>query len=101
MLDLAGNIVRDKCFRLFRFFISDEESKNLSYWRQVVSRKELRHLQSGKGRVLPVLPRGREEGDSEILSRNVAAFSYFYDRALDNGILLPGQVEVSYNSFPA
>jgi hypothetical protein len=38
---------------------------------------------------------------SEILSRNVAAFSYFYDRALDNGILLPGQVEVSYNSFTA
>ena len=38
---------------------------------------------------------------SEILSRNVAAFSYFYDRALDNGILLPGQVEVSQNSFSA
>jgi hypothetical protein len=30
---------------------------------------------------------------SEIHSRKVAAFSYFYDRALDNGIIAEGQTE--------
>jgi hypothetical protein len=30
---------------------------------------------------------------SEILDRKVAAFSYFYDRALDNGIIETGQTE--------
>ncbi len=30
---------------------------------------------------------------SEIHSRKVAAFSYFYDRALDNGIVVQGQTE--------
>jgi len=43
--------------------------------------------------VRPVIAAQNVHVPAEILSRNVAAFSYFYDRALDNGIVSPGQLE--------
>ena len=43
--------------------------------------------------VRPVIAAQNVHVPAEISTRNVAAFSYFYDRALDNGILSPGQWE--------
>lgn len=77
---MASTIPQEWSFHGKDYVISSNPGKGTSY---ELCREVVRQVIAAQNVHVP----------SEILSRNVAAFSYFYDRALDNGLLVPGQFE--------